>query len=172
MFWAVLILLLVFFGNADSKYYLHEDAKIITKWSNIALVILSVVIACLMLIIFRKHVDSWQHAVLYLLIIIVRFSIAAFFLHGIFGNIGLFVNRQFSTGQIQKHFVITHLNGDTIGLPIYYSIASRQIFTDDNDIISSQTKRHKIKDTVAVNFTRGLFGVEYFNYANNAKHAP
>jgi hypothetical protein len=99
------------------------------------------------------------------IVMAVALSLFFMFFHSDVASIGLYINRQFSRGNVQRTYIAGYFDGDETKASnlMLESIASRDHQRNDTLTRSAYRIRPHSGDTVEVGLRKGLFGFAYID---------
>lgn len=161
VFYAILLLLCILFLGEDTRHYLRSDYKAFLPATHIAFIILLGIWLCVIVITGRKQLESIWQVLGVTALLAIRFAFIYFIFHQLFSGICFAVNRQYHGAPIPRQYSVssTTVDNETFLLK---DITTGELVSYDNMPGNYQLPAgHKLKDTITIPFTKGLFGVPY-----------
>ena len=164
VYWIILLSIVLYFAPKQKDYYLDNDIAFFkSKYLTKILIDAWVLISGSFFVFFLLKIKSLKHFLNSFLYISLFTAILLFIFQDIFLSGVLFVNRQFSKGDLQKIYTIDYPNGtqEVKDYYILYDASVKRIESDKKLKDKLYKQGLKRNDTVFLAFKQGLFGIAY-----------
>lgn len=163
--------IVVYFNPRQRQFYLDADIVQFKKTAHLALIILEICFAGFILALALKRNSNRNQIIRISLSLIFGLVVFYIFFQSTFTSIGLFINRQTAGNDIKRNYVIQYLVGGTKDKNDFflYDIDKKHIITEQKLLDPVYTFGFNQNDTIYINLTKGLLGIEYFKTIIAAK---